>query len=98
MILAQLPVNQFRSIAWYNAAIGVVVIFIFILTFKEEMKWNRRPIKCTSWNSNKDKDPLTSDSDTASKGLSLIVSFPVYCIVGLLHFVIQMQEIYLYIL
>ena len=51
VIFAQFPINQFRSIAWFNVAIGIATIFIQILMFKGEKKCSRkfvRVYKCPS--------------------------------------------------
>ena len=36
VIIAQFPINQFRSIAWYNVAVGLGVIVVQILIFRGE--------------------------------------------------------------
>ena len=42
VVFAQFPVNQFHCIGWFNAVMGMTVIFIQILMFKGEMKWTRQ--------------------------------------------------------
>lgn len=37
-ILAQFNINQFRSIAWYNVALGVVFVMLEFLIFHGERK------------------------------------------------------------
>lgn len=36
VIFAQFPINQFRSIAWYNAVLGLVIIVTQIFVFRGE--------------------------------------------------------------
>ena len=42
VVFAQFPMNQFCSIGWFNAVMGMPVIFIQILMFKGEMNCTRQ--------------------------------------------------------
>ena len=74
MIFAQFTINQSRSIAWFNVAMGVVVILIQVLTFKGEMRCNR----CTEQSSGKTctivKEIPLSEKESSSTRFSLVVS------------------------
>ena len=39
VLLSHLPIEQYRSIAWFNVACGVVVLLLFIFLFQGESSW-----------------------------------------------------------
>ena len=52
VIFAQLPINQFRSIGWYNAALGFVIIIAQFFLFKGESGCSKlRICNSSTWKS-----------------------------------------------
>ncbi|XP_064401403.1 uncharacterized protein LOC135347364 isoform X4 [Halichondria panicea] len=41
VIFSNLPIEQYRSIAWFNVAFGVILLILFCFLFRGESKWNR---------------------------------------------------------
>ena len=46
-VFAQFKIDQFRSIAWYNVAIGVALIILQLTIFHGESNCNKLPQRCT---------------------------------------------------
>ena len=46
-VFAQFKIDQFRSIAWYNVAIGVALIILQFTIFHGESNCNKLPQRCT---------------------------------------------------
>lgn len=46
-VFAQFAIDQFRSIAWYNVAIGVALIILQLIIFHGESNCNKLPQRCT---------------------------------------------------
>ncbi len=38
-MLSHLPIEQYRSIAWFNVACGVVLLLLFVILFRGESSW-----------------------------------------------------------
>ena len=39
VLLSHLPIEQYRSIAWFNMACGVTVLLLFMFFFRGESSW-----------------------------------------------------------
>ena len=74
VIFAQFTINQFRSIAWFNAAMGVVIILIQILMFKGEMRCNRYAKQSCCRTCTIVKEISLSEERSSSTRFSLVVS------------------------
>ena len=74
VIFAQFSINQFRSIAWYNVAVGLAVIVTQLLIFRGESSCHK-PTNC-SWKSSKAKQKPKLASPKKSK-LSRMTSISV---------------------
>lgn len=75
VIFAQFPINQFRSIAWYNVAVGLGILVTQIFIFRGESSCKK--LKNCSRKSKKAKPkPKTSapEKTKLSRILSLTVS------------------------
>ena len=75
VIFAQFPINQFRSIAWYNAVAGIAIIAVQLLIFRGESDCTK--LTNCSWKSRTSKQPRkTAGPETTrlSRALSLGVS------------------------
>ena len=76
VIFAQFPINQFRSIAWYNAVVGVGIIVTQIIIFRGESSCNK--LSNCSWKRSKarHKSKTTSpEKSKLSKAITVSVSF-----------------------
>lgn len=77
VIFAQFPINQFRSIAWYNVAVGLVVIVTQVLIFRGESSCEKLT-KCSTVCKQKKMKSKTkstnSEKSTSDKILSTSVS------------------------
>lgn len=41
VLFSHLPIEQYRSIAWFNVASGLLLLGLFIFLFHGEVKWNK---------------------------------------------------------
>ena len=74
MIFAQLPINQFSSIAWFNVAMGMAAIISQILGFRGEMKCNQYRNYTLSTKSRRIKKISHDGKNISSKLLPVTVS------------------------
>ena len=74
VIIAQFPINQFRSIGWYNVALGIAVIFTQVLIFKGEGKCKRNSKHDTGTTNRSAEKALQHEKSSTSKLFSISVS------------------------
>ena len=75
VIFAQLPIDQFRSVGWFNVVVGMATILTQMLVFKGEMKCNIKLYpKIGSYCSNKSIKTSKPKKHSTSKAFTLIVS------------------------
>jgi len=41
VLFSHLPIEQYRSIAWFNVALGLVAVSLFIVLFRGESSWKK---------------------------------------------------------
>ena len=77
MIFAQFPINQFRSIAWYNAAVGVGIIVTQMFLFRGESSCDKLTNNCSSKKNKARHKPkaTTPEKSKSSKIITVSVSF-----------------------
>ena len=73
VIFAQFPINQFRSIAWYNVAVGLAVMVTQLLIFRGESSCNKLT-NCSSSCKKARTSPKVPSSSSQESMLSKIAS------------------------
>lgn len=74
VVFAQFPISQFRAIAWFNVAVGLLFILLQLLLFQGESQCTKLPrISCWCWNSSCTLSSITCKDLPVSLRLITIV-------------------------